>query len=148
MHGVSLERLPSASWFHGLLWRNQIFGSYDLPIAIASYPRVCPNKASSQRLAAASFPRLATLCDGSIAVKSDFDLICAIADKIFGRLASVGNRRGLVVEVSNRVHTDEIIGQNAFKCGGVTGGNRLRQLALTLDNVTLDITMVALTRAG
>src|SRR5436309_14654432 len=102
------------SWFRNLFRCNQIFGGDDLPLAVASHPRICPNKPSSQRITAAPLPRLVSLCHGRVAVEPDLDLICVVRDKILWRLTSIGNHLSFVIGATLGSDTDKVVREGAL----------------------------------
>src|SRR5437868_1848523 len=102
------------SLLHWLFGRNQIFGGYNLPLPVASHPRVCPHEASSRLLAAPTLPRLVSLCYGGGAVEPDFDVVRVIAEKILRSLANVRHHLCLIIEAPLRIYTDEVVSQDAL----------------------------------
>jgi hypothetical protein len=57
------------------LRHGQIFGGYNLPLAIASNPCIGPNESAEARFAFALFPRLTALRHSGIAKEPDFNSI-------------------------------------------------------------------------
>src|SRR6266542_3944870 len=106
----------------GLLGCNQIFGSYDLPLPVALYPCVCPNKAATARFSTAPLPRLASLSYGSVAVEPHLDVIGMVAHKVLRRLARIRNHLCLVVERPLGIHTDKVVSQDACNRRAVARG--------------------------
>src|SRR5262249_3415193 len=115
--------------------RDQIFGSDDLPAAIAPQPSVRPNEAPA--LAGVFFPRLASLRYRHPTVEPYFHVVETIRNEILRSVTRLIDHLLLGVQVSFGIDSDEIVSQNAFNCRSVACGDRFRPLPFAFEDVTL-----------
>src|SRR5262245_45904072 len=114
---------------------DQIFGSDDLPAAVAPQRGVGPDDAPT--LARTSLPSFASLRNRSITVEPHFHIVKPIRNEILRRVPCIGDHLLLILESTFWIDSDKIVSEDAFNCRHVAGRDRFRPLPFAVEDVAL-----------